>query len=126
MKHGAYVLLSPDRKLRAAGLFALRKNFLEARTPANLPRVRPGARLQGGAKLDFSVAMTVNLSHGVSRPDRRYRVARFQWFRKCRDGFFSRRTGWEHDPEGARCAELFNEFLERVRRRRTFFRECIN
>jgi hypothetical protein len=37
-----------------------------------------------------------------------------------------RRTGWEHDPEGARCAELFNEFLERVGRRWTFFRECIN
>jgi len=54
------------------------------------------------------------------------RVARFQWFGKCRDGFFSRRTGWEHDPEGARCAELFNEFLERVGRRWTFFRECIN
>ena len=36
---------------------------------------------------------------------------------------FSRRTGWEHDPENARCA--FN-FLERVGRRWTFFRECIN
>jgi hypothetical protein len=45
--------------------------FLEARTPANLPRVWPGAGLEGGAKLDSSVAMTVNLSHGVSRPDRR-------------------------------------------------------
>src|SRR5262249_24491 len=28
MKHGAYVLLSPDRKLRAAHLFALRKNSI--------------------------------------------------------------------------------------------------
>src|SRR5215831_13138788 len=28
MKHGAYVLLSPDRELRAAGLFALRKNSI--------------------------------------------------------------------------------------------------
>jgi hypothetical protein len=30
--------------------------FLEARTPANLPRVWPGAGLEGGAKLDSSVA----------------------------------------------------------------------
>src|SRR5215467_16059112 len=28
MKRGAYVLLSPDRKLRAADLFALRKNSI--------------------------------------------------------------------------------------------------
>jgi hypothetical protein len=27
--------------------------------------------VEGGAKLDSSVAMTMNLSHGVSRPDRR-------------------------------------------------------
>jgi hypothetical protein len=36
--------------------------FLEARTPANLPRVWPGAGLEGGAKLDSSVATTVNLA----------------------------------------------------------------
>ena len=35
------------------------------------------------------------------------RVARFQWLGKCRDGFFSRRTGWEHDPR-ARGALSFS------------------
>jgi hypothetical protein len=51
--------------------------FLEARTPANLPGVWPGAGLEGGADLDSSVAMTVNLSHGVrlARPTLAWSVA---------------------------------------------------
>jgi hypothetical protein len=44
--------------------------FFEARTLANLPRVWPGADLEGGAKLDSSVAMTVNRFPGFGRTQR--------------------------------------------------------
>src|SRR5262249_5956883 len=75
MKHGAYVLLSPDRKLRAAGLFALRKNSICIVTylihPATANRVKvPGT---GTPSTDRCAAQPYLLSPFRSRAQIRKR-----------------------------------------------------